>query len=676
MAGQTIQVSVLADTKKFSRAMNNLGKESGFSKLAAGAKKAAKGIALVGTAVGAVAAVGIKKAITAASDLSESLNAVDVTFGKSATGIKKLGEQAATSLGLSNEQFNSLAVQFSSFATKIAGPGGDVVKTMDDMTTRASDFASVMNLDVADAATAFQSGLAGETEPLKKFGIDLSAAAVEAYAYANGIADSGTALTETQKVQARYGSLMEQTAKTQGDFANTSDGLANSQRIVAARFTDIAARIGSKFLPLAAKVTSWIAEKGLPLFEKFADEGIAWVSEKVAELTDWFKRDALPVLQDIGTVIQTRVVPVLQAMGTWIVDTLIPGLVAFGGWVVRNRDWLTALAIMVGTIVLGIQAYVKVMTLWKAATVAATAAQAALSAVMSANPIGLIILAIVALVAALVWFFTKTETGRKIIAKAWEGIKAAIKAVADWWTNTAWPAIKRGWDNIGKAFQNGWNTVKRWMGKVWDFVKTVWGYSPLGLIVNNWDKITGAFNTGYTKVKGWLDKALGSIKGIWSFNPVSLVKRNWSSIVDYFRSLPGRLVSGLGSLYSKLTSPFRRAFNAIAGFWNRTVGRVSFSIPSWVPGVGGRGWSLPRIPMLANGGIATSATLAMIGEGRESEAILPLSKLEALINRDPAGGAHVYDITVNTGVGDPVEIGREITRLIRQYERANGGRLA
>ena len=66
-----------------------------------------------------------------------------------------------------------------------------------------------MNLDVNQAAELFQSGLAGETEPLRKFGIDLSAAAVEASAYANGIAKAGKPLTEQQKVQARYALLMK-----------------------------------------------------------------------------------------------------------------------------------------------------------------------------------------------------------------------------------------------------------------------------------------------------------------------------------------------------------------------------------------------------------------------------------------------------------------------------------
>jgi uncharacterized phage infection (PIP) family protein YhgE len=229
------------------------GAGSAFDSIKANAGLA--GVAVVG-AVGAMAA----KSIEAASRLGESVNAVNVTFGESAEGIKALGEQAAESVGLSNAEFNGLAVQFSAFADTIAGKGGDVVGTIDDMTHRAADFASVMNIDVAEAARLFQSGLAGETEPLKKFGIDLSAAAVKAFALSEGIIKAGDEMTEAQKVQARYGLLMQKTAKTQDDFANTSDGLANSQRILAAKMEDTAAKVGKDLAPALAAVTTVLSD--------------------------------------------------------------------------------------------------------------------------------------------------------------------------------------------------------------------------------------------------------------------------------------------------------------------------------------------------------------------------------------------------------------------------------
>jgi len=185
-----------------------------------------------------------KTSINAASDLEESLNALSVSYGDASEGIAKLGEDAATRLGVTQSAFNAAAVRFSAFADRIVGEGGNVEGFVDDITTRAADFASVFNIDVAEALQVFQSGLSGEAEPLKRFGINLLQSEVQAYALREGLIGVGEQMTEDIKTQARYGLLMEATAKTAGDFANTSDGLANSQRILQANFQDMQATVG------------------------------------------------------------------------------------------------------------------------------------------------------------------------------------------------------------------------------------------------------------------------------------------------------------------------------------------------------------------------------------------------------------------------------------------------
>jgi hypothetical protein len=207
----------------------------------------AKG-AMAGIGAAAVYSLG-KTAVNAAVDLNESVNAVNVTFGRAAGDVLEIGENSAKSFGLSQAAFNSLAVTFSSFADKIAGPGGDVAGVIDDLATRVADFASVMNLDLNEATQVFMSTLAGETEPIRRFGKDVSAAAVEQYALAAGLVESKSELTESIKVQARYGLLMQQTSDTAGDFANTSDSLANQQRILSAELENAAASIGEKLVP-------------------------------------------------------------------------------------------------------------------------------------------------------------------------------------------------------------------------------------------------------------------------------------------------------------------------------------------------------------------------------------------------------------------------------------------
>jgi len=252
-----------------------------------------------------------KEAVTQASDLNESLNAVNLTYNKQSKAVKKLGREAADTLGLSNAEFNGLAVQFSSFSKTVAGSGGKkVVKTLDDLTTRASDFASVMNLEVSDAAGLFQSGLAGETEPLKKFGIDLSAAAVGAHAVATGMVESAAEMTEAEKVQARYSLLMKSTKSTQGDFANTSDELANSQRILSAEWKNAQAQLGTALLPIMKDATGFVLDKGIPAFEDFSDwfidtgipaiEGFVEKTRPLAEELLPAAADALGIVRDAG----------------------------------------------------------------------------------------------------------------------------------------------------------------------------------------------------------------------------------------------------------------------------------------------------------------------------------------------------------------------------------------
>lgn len=241
----SISINLLADASKA---------KAGFAE----AEKAAGGLDkqfgnLAKTAVNAFATREIinfgRGAVNAASDLAESANAVSVSFGDAADRILKLGENASTAVGLSAKDFNGFAVQFAGFTKQLTTADKDIVDVTDELTVRIADFASVMNLDVPDAATKFQSALAGSTEPMRAFGIDVSSAAVQTYALENGITDNAKAMTEAEKVQARYGLIMEQTAQMSGDFANTSDGLANSQRILAAELENAKATIGEALVP-------------------------------------------------------------------------------------------------------------------------------------------------------------------------------------------------------------------------------------------------------------------------------------------------------------------------------------------------------------------------------------------------------------------------------------------
>jgi len=95
-----------------------------------------------------------------------------------------------------------------------------------------------------------RAGLVGETEPLRTLGVNLSAVAVEQRAVQLGLAKQGETLTAAGKALSAYDLIMEQTKTAQGDFARTSDGLANATRIIQAQFANLVAEVGRNFLPL------------------------------------------------------------------------------------------------------------------------------------------------------------------------------------------------------------------------------------------------------------------------------------------------------------------------------------------------------------------------------------------------------------------------------------------
>jgi hypothetical protein len=106
---------------------------------------------------------------------------------------------------------------------------------------------------------------------------------------------------------------------------------------------------------------------------------------------------------------------------------------------------------------------------------------------------------------------------------------------------------------------------------------------------------------------------------------------------------------------------FKTLFNGIATLWNNSVGKLSFKAPSWVPGLGGKGFEVPNIPMLAAGGIVTSPTLAMIGE-RGPEAVIPLTGPNA------GAGMGGTNVNINVNGGDP----NAVVNALRRYMQLNG----
>jgi hypothetical protein len=195
-----------------------------------------------------VAAAGYK-VVQSASDLNESISKSNVIFGSSAKAIQAWAATADQALGLSQVAALESASNFAILAQS-AGLTGDAVTTFSkDFTALAADLASFNNTSVDEAITALGAGLRGESEPLRRYNVLLSANAVESKAMEMGLAETTKQLTEQDKVLARSTLILEATTLQQGDFARTADGAANQQKILAAEIENSRAAIGEGLLP-------------------------------------------------------------------------------------------------------------------------------------------------------------------------------------------------------------------------------------------------------------------------------------------------------------------------------------------------------------------------------------------------------------------------------------------
>lgn len=241
--GKTLTVYLAADLKNFNKNINKAEQDvKGFG----GSINKFLKPALIGAAVaaGAFAVKLAGDAIGAARDLAETQNKVGVIFGESSQSILQFAETAVTSLGQTQEQALNAAATFAQFG-KAAGLSGEgLVGFSTELVSLSADLASFNNSTPEQAITAIGAALRGESEPLRNFGVLLDDATLRARAMEMGIYDGSGALNQQQKVLAAHQEILSQTTDAQGDFGRTSEGLANTQKILQAAVEDAKAEIG------------------------------------------------------------------------------------------------------------------------------------------------------------------------------------------------------------------------------------------------------------------------------------------------------------------------------------------------------------------------------------------------------------------------------------------------
>lgn len=457
-----------------------------------------------------------KNMVTAASDYEENLNKIDVAFGKSSDTVTAWSENATKQFGLSKNQALEATALFGDMATSMGLTQPAAADMSMSLAGLAGDLASFKNISIDQAMTALSSVFTGETESLKQLGIVMTQTNLDAFALANGFGKTTSEMSQAEQVQLRYAYVMAMTTNAQGDYARTADGTANSMRTFQGAVDNLNIALGEHLLPLLTP----LIQGATNLINKFAE--------------------ADPKLQQL-----------ILTIGM-IAIVVGPALVATG-----------SLISSVGTII-GV--------FGKAATAISNAGGII---GMLTSPVGIAVIAIVALLAI-----------GYLLIKNWDTIKAKAGEVWDWIQGKL-----QAFDNfLTSVFTHDWTENFGVLGEVLN------GFFATASAV--WDSIKQIFS-------GITNFIAGVFTGDWD--------RAWNGVIDIF-----------SGIWNGLTAIAKAPLNGMISLVNAAISglnKISVDIPDWVPIFGGKtfGFDIPKIPYLANGTTDWQGGFAYMNEGGRGE---------------------------------------------------------
>ena len=194
-------------------------------------------------------AVGkVKEAINISSQLTEVQNVVDVTFGKYSGLVDKMAETSITDYGMSELSVKQISSRFQAMGTAIGFSQGKMANMSIELTKLTGDMASFYDMSQTDVARNLQAIFTGETEPMRKYGVDLTNATLQEWANKKGIDAKIKSMSQAEKTMLRYQYVMEATGAAQGDFARTINSWHNQIVILKENFKELAKIVGNSFV--------------------------------------------------------------------------------------------------------------------------------------------------------------------------------------------------------------------------------------------------------------------------------------------------------------------------------------------------------------------------------------------------------------------------------------------
>lgn len=602
-------------------------------------------------------------AVKSASDLQEVQNVVDTVFGDSAKSVNTWAKEAIKSYGLSELSAKQFAGTMRAMLGSMGLSAGEADNMSMSLSGLAGDMASFYNLDPTEAFEKLRAGIAGETEPLKALGINMSVANMEAYALSQGIETAWKDMTQAEQATLRYGYIMQATASAQGDFAKTNTGFANSMRIMKEQMVSIGAQLGSILLP--------------------------YLEAFVLKI-----REVLDVFMNLTPEMQKNVL-------------VIAGLAAALG----------PILLILGKLTTGISALMGWMAGISRACAAVTAGTKGVGAIMTAvfGPAGIVILviaAIAALVAGFMYLWKNNEDFRNFILNTWQAIVDFMTPILDTIKNY----VIETWDKVVAKSLEIWEVVKDLVIKAWEYIvstagpiieqvketiSAAWEFIQT-LTAFVWDIIKDKFMSTFEFIKGLVTGFVTVVNFIWTnFGDIILrvIRTAWDMVVGVFKGV-FQVLEGIFKVFTGLLSGnwskvWEGMKDIVSGIWDGIVslvkGGINFLIgalnafirginkiklPDWIPGIGGKGINIKEIPYLAKGTSYFSGGLAVVGEqGPElvsmprGSSVTPNRETEAMLGGLSLNIANFYNNTDR----DIEELAEQLAFMLKKKKMALGG---
>lgn len=477
-----------------------------------------------GVALGGLTALG-KGAADYAAEAEQSYGAVESIFGEHSAKINNLSKTAADSVGLSGREYREQASYMGAMLKNLGTPMEELGGKSADLVAMGADLAATFGGPTSDAVSALGAVLRGETDPIERYGISIKQADIKAKMAEMGL-DGLTGEAEKQaRSQATLALLTEQSASAQGQFARETDTAAHKTQVAKAKLDDAKETIGTALLPVMALVT----------------EAFAKVSEQVGKHPKLF----LTLAGAVGTV----------AAAIVGISTVASAVTALGG--------MAKIAAVAGKAMTGLKAAMAVLM----------------------GPVGLIVAGIAAVVAGLVLFFTKTETGRKIwasfteaLGKGWDWVVEKFKAGIEWVKTNFGPtfeAIKEKaigiWDGVTEKVSAVFGKIKEIVSGALDFWKTGDTTDYAAALGMNPDSPI------FTFLQGFRDKLI-EVKD-FAVDAWGLMQEKWAEFTtgfgEFYQTWIQPVIDAFGTAFSVIAPVVSAAWDllgsAVSTVWNNIV---------------------------------------------------------------------------------------------------------